>query len=207
VWNPGVEEVFSVKSTYVFLDNTIHPRDPWLPLMSFAFKFIWKSGVPSKVSAFSWQLLLDRVPTRVNLCRRRVVSTDETLCLICQEGVETASHLFLHCSFAAGIWYSLIRWLGAVSVLPSTVPMSYASFVGNGLSRRHRKGLSVVWLAFIWVVWKARNDRVFNNIVIEVPTAFDLIQRLSWKWFVNNTAKSPFLLYEWVWDPGVCMGK
>jgi hypothetical protein len=24
---------------------------------------------------------------------------------------------------------------------------------------------------------------------------------------VNNSAKRPFLLYEWIWDPGDCMGK
>jgi hypothetical protein len=60
-------------------------------------------------------------------------------------------------------------------------------------------------MAFVWAVWKARNNRVFNNVVVDVPVVFDLIQRLSWKWFVNNTAKVPFLLYEWVWNPGDCM--
>jgi hypothetical protein len=62
-------------------------------------------------------------------------------------------------------------------------------------------------MAFVWAVWKARNDRVFNNVVVDVPVVFDLIQRLSWKWFVNNTAKVPFLLYEWVWNPVIaCCG-
>jgi hypothetical protein len=32
-----------------------------------------------------------------------------------------------------------------------------------------------------------------------------LIQRLSWRWFVNSTTKSLCLLYEWVWNPGDCM--
>jgi hypothetical protein len=63
----------------------------------------------------------------------------------------------------------------------------------------------VIWLAFVWAVWKARNDRVFNNVVVDAPVIFDLVQRLSWNWFVNNTAKAPFLLYEWVWNPGDCM--
>jgi hypothetical protein len=53
VWNPGLGDGFSVKFTYVFLDHLLHTHDPLSSLHSFAFKFIWKSGVPSKVSAFS----------------------------------------------------------------------------------------------------------------------------------------------------------
>jgi hypothetical protein len=83
--------------------------------------------------------------------------------------------------------------------------MSYAVIVGNGSNKKRRKGLSVVWLAFVWAVWKARNDRVFNNVMVDVPTVVDHVQRLSWIWFMNNTAKVPFLLYEWIWNPGDCM--
>jgi hypothetical protein len=63
------------------------------------------------------------------------------------------------------------------SVVPSSVPLSYAVIVGNGSNKKRRKGLSVV----------------------------DHVQRLSWIWFMNNTAKVPFLLYEWIWNPGDCM--
>jgi hypothetical protein len=205
VWKPGLEGAFSVKSTYVFLDHLLNTYEPWPPLLSFAFKFIWKSGVPSKVCAFSWQLLLERVPTRDNLHRRGVINMENSVCPLCLHEVETARHLFLHCRVASGIWYNISRWFGICTVVPPSVPMSYALLVGSGLNRKRRKGLSVIWLAFVWVVWKARNDCVFNNVVVDVPMVFDLVQRLSWKWFVNNTAKAPFLLYEWVWNPGDCM--
>jgi hypothetical protein len=33
---------------------------------------VWKSLAPSKVAVFSWQLLLDRIPTRINLVRRGI---------------------------------------------------------------------------------------------------------------------------------------
>jgi hypothetical protein len=205
VWKPGLNGIVSVKSTYVFLDHLLNNYEPLSSLLSFAFKFIWKSGVPSKVCAFSWQLLLDRVPTRDNLHRRGVLNVANTLCPLCLEEVETACHLFLHCRFVAGIWYEIYRWFGVCSVIPVSVPMSYATIVGCGSNRKRRKGFSVIWLAFVWAVWKARNDRVFNNVVVDAPVIFDLVQRLSWNWFVNNTPKAPFLLYEWVWNPGDCM--
>jgi hypothetical protein len=76
--------------------------------------------------------------------------------------------------------------------------------VGCGSNKRRRKCFSIVWLAFIWVLWKTRNDYVFSNVAVDVPAAVDRVQRLSWLWFMNNTAKDACLLYEWVWSPTVC---
>jgi hypothetical protein len=98
-----------------------------------------------------------------------------------------------------------MRWLGVVLVLPSSISMSYAMFVGNGSNKQRRKDFSIIWLSFIWGLWKVRNDRVFNNITVDVSFVVDLVQRLSWQWFSNNTAKGPCLLYEWTWNPGDCM--
>jgi hypothetical protein len=204
-WKPGNEGVHTVKSTYVFLDRTLNTCVPKSTLDSFAFKFIWKSGVPSKVSALSWQLLLNKIPTRDNLRRRNVLSLEESNCVFCDENVESASHLFLHCRYTADVWYALTRWLGVVLVLPPTLSSSFALFVGCGSNKKRRKGFSIIWLAFVWAIWKVRNDRVFNNIMVDTRTVVDLIQRLSWQWFVSNTAKGPCLLYEWTWNPGDSM--
>jgi hypothetical protein len=77
--------------------------------------------------------------------------------------------------------------------------------VGCGSNKRRRKCFSIVWLAFIWVLWKTRNDYVFSNVAVDVLAAVDRVQRLSWLWFMNNTAKESCLLYEWVWSPTDCM--
>ncbi|WJX67429.1 hypothetical protein P8452_51895 [Trifolium repens] len=174
-------------------------------LESFVFKFIWKSGVPSKVSALSWQVLLDRVPTRDNLRSRGIITAVDARCPLCNDDVETATHLFLQCRYATGIWFAILRWLGVFSVLPPSLAMSYALLVGYGTNKKRRKGFSVVWLAYVWAVWKARNDRVFNNIAFDASVVMDNIKRLSWNWFMHSTAKRPCLLYEWEWEPGDCM--
>jgi hypothetical protein len=181
IWNPGSEDVFSVKSAYVFLDSLCYPRPPLSSLESFVFKFIWKCGAPSKVSALSWQVVLDRVPKRSNLWRRGVIRMEDSGCPLCNNAMETTSHLFLHCRVTANIWYAIMRWFGVVVVIPPTVAISYAMLVGCGSNRKRRKCLSIVWLAFVWVVWKIRNDRVFNNITVDGLAAVDLIQRLSYR--------------------------
>jgi hypothetical protein len=204
-WNPGADDGFSVKSTYMFLDHLLLGGTTRSSLETFVFNFIWKSGVPSKVSALSWQVLLDRLPTRHNLWSRGIITVVEDRCPLCNDEGETAIHLFLHCRFVAGIWYAVLRWLGVFSVIPPTLSMSYALLVGCGSNKKRRKGFSVVWLAYIWAIWKARNDRVFNNVVFDASVVMDHLRRLSWNWFMNSTANTPCLLYEWEWEPGDCM--
>jgi hypothetical protein len=65
--------------------------------------------------------------------------------------------------------------------------------------------LSLFWLAFVWALWKYRNDRIFNNKPASVDDVVDCIQRLSWKCFLSNIAKNSCLLYEWIWNPGDSM--
>jgi hypothetical protein len=64
---------------------------------------------------------------------------------------------------------------------------SYVMFVGFGSNKKRRKGFSVVWLAFIWAVWKCRNDRIFNNKAAIEEEVVDYIQRLSWQWYLHFT--------------------
>jgi hypothetical protein len=161
--------------------------------------------VPSKVNSFAWQVLLDRVPTRDNLRRRGVVGVEGSSCPFCQEATETVSHLFLHCRITVAIWYSIYNWSGVVSVLPPYLPMSYAMFVGCGSNKQRRKGFLIIWLAYIWGIWKTRNNCVFNNGVVDRSEVVDLVQREAWGWFLHNTVKGSCLLYEWVWNPVDCM--
>jgi hypothetical protein len=130
------------------------------------------------------------------------LTVDESRCVFCDLNVESVSHLFLHCLYTAEVWYALTRWLGVVLVLPPSLSLSYALFVGCGTNKKRRKGFSIIWLSFVWAMWKTRNDRIFNNISVDSRTVVDLIQRLSWQWFVSNMATGPCLLYKWTWNPG-----
>jgi hypothetical protein len=205
IWRPNVEDGFTVKSLYEYLHRTLLPQSNLSQSAQLAFKNIWKSVVLSKVSALAWQLLLDRIPTKDNLCKRGIIRIDEVGCSLCGGMAETASHLFLHCPFAAAVWYAINRWLGVVVVPPGEVLMSYVQLVGSGRNKKIRKGFSSVWLAFVWTIWKVRNDWIFNNIIGEVDKAVEYIQRLSWLWFLNKVATNACILYEWIWHPGECM--
>jgi hypothetical protein len=73
-WSWELEDngTFSVRSVYLALGNVFVPETMLSEQELRVLKYIWKSPAPSKVIAFSWKLLRNRIPTRANLAYRRV---------------------------------------------------------------------------------------------------------------------------------------
>ncbi|MCH89926.1 kinase-like protein, partial [Trifolium medium] len=96
-WRHELDGLFSVKSTYLVLeDRTRFQRTiPGINIVNLAR--VWDSWAASKVIVFSWQLLQDRVPTRQNLRRRRVMVRAIDSCVFCGAVEESVDHLFISC--------------------------------------------------------------------------------------------------------------
>ncbi|RHN40206.1 putative reverse transcriptase zinc-binding domain-containing protein [Medicago truncatula] len=98
VWKPDKEGVFSVNSCYFLLQNLRLLEDRLSYEEEVIFRELWKSKAPAKVLAFSWTLFLDRIPTMVNLGKRRLLRVEDSKrCVFCGCQDETVVHLFLHC--------------------------------------------------------------------------------------------------------------
>jgi len=114
---------------------------------------VWKSGAPSKVVVFSWQLILDRIPTRLNLSHRGVPLLEGGLgCVFCAASSESSVHLFLLCPFILPVWYQVSRWLGWHFVLPLGLAQQFLSFTGLGGGKRVRLCLLLIWHTVIWTI-------------------------------------------------------
>lgn len=90
-----------MKSCYAWISNYIRGsavfnEDPVVEVCG----SVWKSDLPSKVLIFSWRLLMDKLPTRLNLHRKGVLT----------------SHLELSCVFlfqrSRKCWPRLLQVLG-----------------------------------------------------------------------------------------------
>jgi hypothetical protein len=203
-WRENVEDGFTVKSCYDLLYKTFRVDGEIDSLKKFVFSNIWRCAAPSKVCAFSWQLVLRRIPTRDNLWRRRMVPDDQLSCTFCDSAFETPTHLFLHCMCVSKVWYAVMNWLGLVLISPPNLEISMAVLAGCGRNKEIREGLILVWNSVLWVVWKSRNACIFNNSVVSVEDMVEQVQLLSWRWFLNRKAKSPCMLYEWKQCPLDC---
>nr|GEW47461.1 putative ribonuclease H-like domain-containing protein [Tanacetum cinerariifolium] len=122
--------------------------------------------MPTKVNIFIWRMLLNKLPTRMNLMTRGI-TVQSNQCGICDTGVEMVNHLMLHCDLARDVWALVGRWwtLDFPSVLTIRELMSWVD--DTRLHILAKKVLHVVVRTTAWSIWNFRNQNVFQN---EKPT-------------------------------------
>ncbi|GAU22987.1 hypothetical protein TSUD_98150 [Trifolium subterraneum] len=147
----------------------------------------------------------DKVPTRQNLRRRRVmVGATDISCVFCGAVEESIDHLFVSCDWISPIWYRVSRWLGIEYVPPNSIMQVFESFFGLGVGSRVQLGLILVWHAVVWTIWTSRNDMIFVGRSSTVDDLMDMVKLSSWKWFIGKNPDSPCSLYEWEVQPILC---
>lgn len=156
--------------------------------------------------AFSWQLLLDRLPTRTNLCQRKVLHEDDDLfCVFCNSQFESALHLFLHCPFTSSLWSHISLWLGTVFQQPISLLHFFVIF-GEGCIRRVNFGTwLLVWHAAVWCIWELRNDIMFEKDKVDMIYLLDRVKVCSWRWFSARHHASTWSFSDWCIDPMNCI--
>jgi len=82
VWVGVENQVYTIKSGYSILNNEELLQN------SEAFQLLWNLEIAPSIVC-GWRLLLDRIPTRINLGRRGI-QVGSMQCPSCQEGIESA---------------------------------------------------------------------------------------------------------------------
>nr|KAJ0217183.1 hypothetical protein LSAT_V11C300125490 [Lactuca sativa] len=106
---------------------------------------------------------VDRIPSTVNLLRRGISSMDK-YCSYCGGVEETTDHLLCGCRAACTLTDLVFRWYG-IQHSNFSYTSEVLEFVYNwGSCLNRRRMLIGICYGMLWCIWRARNDRVFNNI-------------------------------------------
>jgi len=171
-----------ISSRYKILQDLRLVEGVWSGEEEVVFRNLWKSKAPSKVLAFSWTLLLDRIPTKVNLMRRHLLAVDDSKrCVFCGLEDETVVHLFLQCRVTSRVWLEVMRWFQFNVITSPNLFFHINGWLGEMHLKKLKRGAWLIWLLAIWVIWKPRNDWIFNNRVKEVDEMVDEVKVLSWQ--------------------------
>ncbi|KAK2418539.1 hypothetical protein QL285_040727 [Trifolium repens] len=151
-WWHEPDGLFSVKSAHLVLEEGSRPQRtiPRNDIVNLARA--WDSWAMTKMIVFSWQLLQDRVQTRQNLHRRRVMVGTSTSCVLCGEVEESVDHLFVSCDRISSVWYRVSRWLGFKYVSPNGNMQVFESFFGLNVGRRVQLCMILVWYDVVWTI-------------------------------------------------------
>lgn len=86
---------------------------------------LWQTNALSKVFIFGWRLVLNRLPTRINLEKHGVLyGLLNLVCPLCDEESEDSCHLFGDCPVSEVWWIEVIAWLHIVLPLETLPPIA-----------------------------------------------------------------------------------
>ncbi|CAK8566133.1 unnamed protein product [Lathyrus sativus] len=174
-WSLHESLIFKVSSFYSVLYSSLSEQDIGSDCASH-IKSIWKTVIPAKVQTLSWRLALDRLPTRSNLLKRRVLNSEQDLdCVVCSSSLEDVSHIFFSCYKSTQVWNKICEWAD-IDIISENCCYSHAKVWNTSLSGRCQANrVNSIWFITCWNIWRSRNDCIFNNVVTEVDSiVFDI---------------------------------
>jgi hypothetical protein len=127
-------------------------------------KLIWKSWAPRKCKFFLWLVTHNCCWTADRLSRHGLPHPD--CCPFCDQEEETIHHLLCTCIFSWQFWQQLLCWFVLPDLAPQSVLVSLFEWwqqAGDTLNKDTRQGFNSLVVLGAWILWKMRNDIVFNG--------------------------------------------
>ncbi|KAL8463237.1 hypothetical protein ACS0TY_034035 [Phlomoides rotata] len=163
-WKPSREGRYHTKEVYEWL---VKQKDAGSVEEPEEYKVLWNKVCPPKVAIHAWRVIKERLPTTINLHRRRSLPVGANLhCIFCRNSTEIVRHVFFECLFAYSVWMGCLSWSGVATGLPSNPTMSLLYF--SRLFRGKRE----------------KNAVIFRNETVETKKMVEEIITRTWSWIV-----------------------
>lgn len=186
IWFLDNDTSYTVRSLYKWLIDKFAESKLNTEQMKIVKK-LWKTSAPSKYVVHGWRVLLDKLPTRVALQHRGIVSFNPgPACMVCFRTDEDGEHLFFTCCKSAQLWKKVEEWAG---LQDDVFTCSWDHFLQHGTVTRSKKGSKFrffIWIAAVWNIWINRNRIIFIGYTLNVSHMVDHVKALSWSWFSNR---------------------
>ncbi|GMI73050.1 hypothetical protein HRI_000974300 [Hibiscus trionum] len=153
VWCGERNGVYSVRSGYRLLLEVPNTNTSLRPVL----KQVWQSGCPTKMNIQCWKFIRNFVPTKRNLCIKRV--TNNPICPRCLQEPEDVAHVIRNCRFAERVWFLL-----GIQCNYIHQDLDIANWLTTVIQTNGKHHMQIIIIA-IWFLWITRNNFVFEGIV------------------------------------------
>ncbi|GKV33858.1 hypothetical protein SLEP1_g42308 [Rubroshorea leprosula] len=201
LWTHNNDGNYSTKSAYSML---IKDHDGLNAAST--FKRVWNPILPNKITAFNWQVLLNRIPTKLNLLKRGCAKGwEDSKCVMCEAEEEDSDHLLLKCSLVKWLWKACAAWWGINVRLENNCWDTFKKLGEGNKDSRIREGWDCIWNALVWSVWLARNQKIFQQSEQKKEKILELIQLRAFLWIKARKARCTFTISDWLNNPTACL--
>jgi hypothetical protein len=105
--------------------------------------------------------------------------------LLCDQLPEIMRHLLIDCPFVKEVWHEALAWLRMTCRTPGSDFASLTDRIAEtkpALPKPLRKGFATATLLIPWMLWKHRNDCVFNRARWSTQVLLDKIKEEATVW-------------------------
>lgn len=175
--------------------DTYSIRSIYTLLLGSSDKVTWKRVIcnnpaPPKCNFITWLAILGRLATCDKLQKIGVLC--DSMCSLCNEAEETQDHLLFQCKFAAEVWGKMLQWMG-YNRQPEAWLAELQRREIQGSRPRHmfyRMGFSIS----IYLIWKARNYKRFQNMIVQVDDIVKQAQILMFQRCIGVKKMSSYIM-------------
>ena len=154
-WSASAQGNFDLRSAYKIAMGELHDDE-------FPGKWIWKTDILPRIKTFVWQCYHNSIGVKECLVGRGMLGDD--LCPLCGRFPETIIHALRDCKSVKPMWIQLgVRW--ADRRFWTEELREWLELNGNKGSCRVSclSPWRTTFLFAIWLIWKSRNQVVFNG--------------------------------------------
>ncbi|GKC73941.1 RNA-directed DNA polymerase, eukaryota, reverse transcriptase zinc-binding domain protein [Tanacetum coccineum] len=159
----------------------------------------WVNMVPIKINIHACKVRLDGLPARLNLSKRGM-DIESISCPLCDNAVESSSHIFFACHIARELFRKITRWWD-INFLEVSSHEEWTDWLLNlRLLSKHKKLLEGVCYVMWWHIWNFRNKSVFGASIPSKAAIFEDIVASSFHW-CKHKCKASFSWLDWLKNP------
>ncbi|KAJ0555528.1 putative reverse transcriptase zinc-binding domain-containing protein [Helianthus annuus] len=147
-WKSDDKGVFSVAATrnQIIKQHGIGVEEEW--------KY-WNKWVPPKVNYFTWRVMIERIPVKKELIRRRIPMNNQ-LCSRCGIQEETVDHVICGCTSSKSVWKKILVWLKIPTSTEFRGCREALEYVNELTgSNEWKKVIRTVFQTTVWNIWKS----------------------------------------------------
>lgn len=122
-----------------------------------------------------WLVMHQRLRTIDILVKIGVMHSNP--CLLCDNGLETHSHLFFQCPYAVKCLDMVKNWL-KISTIHNVFQRQILYIQKSKRSGIQKRILAVVFNGLIYQLWWVRNEAGWNQVVWRPEVVFDRLKKL-----------------------------
>lgn len=142
--------------------------------------FMWQLRAPLRCRFFAWLAIKHRCWTPDRLARRGLPHKDA--CPLCDQHDETITHLLINCVFAKQIWHWFRVDTRRIGFEPRIDETLEDWCIRQDQDPEHRRTTRAKCLLGLWMIWKHRNDVIFNGAMPSVSACIDQIEKEGGLW-------------------------